>query len=236
MVTFLDHPYAAVRREHKLPVAYERFTRAFESLLGVTDLDALKDLERLSPEKAREMLASFVGPLEFSLFQKVDHGTLSTVLTGRRMRATTFVFGNALIAVEMRRTMSNNDVNVRIRQEHLTKLQEIAKAKGTDVADAFGHAVDLAHAAHVGSAQRDDAGEHAVAEHAAEHADLRAKSHALIEQLGEESPAAKKAAFARLGPEDASASSSSSSISVSKKKAPDVSPLKRWAETTKAKR
>jgi len=101
MLTFLDQPYAAIRREHTLAVAYESFTRAFESLLGVMDVDALRTIGELSPGKAREKLASFVGPLDFSLFQKIDHGTLRTVLTGQKMRATTFVFGNALIAVEM---------------------------------------------------------------------------------------------------------------------------------------
>lgn len=97
----VDHAYAAVRRQHTLAVRYERFGRAFESLLGVMQVDALRNIAELSPAEARARLASFVGPLEFSLFQKLDHGTLLTVLTGRSVRATTYVFGNALIAVEM---------------------------------------------------------------------------------------------------------------------------------------
>jgi uncharacterized protein (DUF302 family) len=103
MSTFVDHPYAAVRREHTLAVSYEGFTRAFESLLGVMQVDALRNIAELSPDEARARLASFVGPLDFSLFQKLDHGMLITKLTGRRVRATTYVFGNALIAVEMTR-------------------------------------------------------------------------------------------------------------------------------------
>jgi uncharacterized protein (DUF302 family) len=101
--SFVDHPYAAVRREHTLAVPYEGFTRAFESLLGVMQVDALRDIAELSPEVARARLASFVGPLDFSLFQKLDHGALVTKLAGRPVRATTYVFGNALIAVEMTR-------------------------------------------------------------------------------------------------------------------------------------
>jgi uncharacterized protein (DUF302 family) len=49
----------------------------------------------------RETLASFVGPYDFSLFQTIDHGGLRTALAGEPTRATTYVFGNALIAVEM---------------------------------------------------------------------------------------------------------------------------------------
>jgi len=99
---FSDLPYTAVRREHKLAVGYEVFTRSFESLLGVMDFDALGTLfGGLSPEVARAKLASFVGPLEFSLFQKLDHGALLRLFAGQKARATTFVFGNALIAVEM---------------------------------------------------------------------------------------------------------------------------------------
>ena len=44
-----------------------------------------------------------VGPLDFTLFQKLDHGGLLTALAGRPSRAMTYVFGNALIAVEMTR-------------------------------------------------------------------------------------------------------------------------------------
>jgi uncharacterized protein (DUF302 family) len=42
-----------------------------------------------------------VGPLDFTLFQKIDHGSVVASLYGKTARATTYVFGNALIAVEM---------------------------------------------------------------------------------------------------------------------------------------
>src|SRR5262245_10312068 len=43
------------------------------------------------------------GPLDFTLFQKLDHGAIVTALGGRHCGATTYVFDNALIAVEMTR-------------------------------------------------------------------------------------------------------------------------------------
>jgi uncharacterized protein (DUF302 family) len=100
-VTFVDRPYPAVRREHALSVRFDAFGSALESLLGVMDVSALGALGPVSAEAARAKLASFVGPSGFALFQKIDHGTLLSALTGRRVRATTYVFGNALIAIEM---------------------------------------------------------------------------------------------------------------------------------------
>ncbi len=99
--SFIDHPYAAVRREHTLAVDYERFTAAFESLLGVMNLAALGDVAELPADEAHAKLAAFVGPLDFSLFQKIDHGGLLSAFARPRTRAMTYVFGNALIAVEM---------------------------------------------------------------------------------------------------------------------------------------
>jgi hypothetical protein len=87
--------------EVAVDASFERFTGALESLLGKMDLAAPGELAALSAEAARAKLASYVGPLDFALFQKIDHGTLLTVLTGGRQRAVTYVFGNALIAVEM---------------------------------------------------------------------------------------------------------------------------------------
>ena len=55
----------------------------------------------MSADKARAKLQTFVGPLDFSLFQKIDHGAILASLYGRRAHAMTYVFGNALIAVEM---------------------------------------------------------------------------------------------------------------------------------------
>jgi uncharacterized protein (DUF302 family) len=96
---FIDRPCRATRREHTLAAPYERFTRAFESMLGVMTTGTLTDLG--SAAEARARLESFVGPSGFTLFQTVDHGGLLTAFTGRKVRATTFVFGNGLIAIEM---------------------------------------------------------------------------------------------------------------------------------------
>ena len=86
-----------------MDASHENFTPAFESLLGRMPADALSGLHSLSAQAAREKLASFVGPLDFTLFQKLDHGAIVTALVGRPCKATTYVFGNALIAVEMTR-------------------------------------------------------------------------------------------------------------------------------------
>ncbi len=97
-----DRPYAAVRREYTAPVAFSAFTRAFESLLGIMSPDLLAN-PGSSPADARERLAHPVASSGFALFQKLDHGRLLAALgLGERM-ATTYVLGNALIAVEMTR-------------------------------------------------------------------------------------------------------------------------------------
>lgn len=93
--------YQAVRREVVFDVSHAAFSAAFEALLGRTDLHAFNDIATASPEAARDTLTSFVGPLDFSLFQKIDHGGLRTAIAGKPTRATTYVFGNALIAVQM---------------------------------------------------------------------------------------------------------------------------------------
>jgi hypothetical protein len=81
--------YEAIQVAWDLDVSYADFTRTFESLLGRMDVAALSDLSQLPSELARTRLASFVGPLDFAS------------LYGRQARAMTYVFGNALIAVEM---------------------------------------------------------------------------------------------------------------------------------------
>ena len=95
---------ASARRVTQIEVimeaSYATFTDAFESLLGRMPADALSGLHSLSAQAAREKLASFVGPLDFTLFQKLDHGAIVTALVGRPCEATTYVFGNALIAVD----------------------------------------------------------------------------------------------------------------------------------------
>lgn len=93
--------YEPSRLEITLDVSHAEFTSALEGLLGRMDVDALKDLATQSPQAARATLSSFVGPLDFTLFQKLDHGGLLTAFAGKRVRATTYVFGNALIAIEM---------------------------------------------------------------------------------------------------------------------------------------
>ncbi len=98
-----------------MDASYGNFTRAFESLLGRMPVDALSGLHSLSAQAAREKLASFVGPLDFTLFQKLDHGAIVTALAGRPCEATTYVFGNALIAVEMTRHVARAGLYVPLR-------------------------------------------------------------------------------------------------------------------------
>ena len=94
---------------------YAHFTRAFESLLGRMPVEALSGLHSLSAQAAHEQLASYVGPLDFMLFQKLDHGAIVTALVGRPCRAITYVFGNALIAVEMTRHVARAGLYVPLR-------------------------------------------------------------------------------------------------------------------------
>jgi len=98
-----------------MEASYVNFTRAFESLLGRMPVDALNGLHPLSAKAAREKLASFAGPLDFTLFQKLDHGAVVAALVGRHCEATTYVFGNALIAVEMTRHVARAGLYVPLR-------------------------------------------------------------------------------------------------------------------------
>ena len=98
-----------------MDASHANFTHAFESLLGRMPVDALSGLHSLSAQAAREKLASFVGPLDFTLFQKLDHGAIVTALVGRHCEATTYVFGNALIAVEMTRHVPRAGLYVPLR-------------------------------------------------------------------------------------------------------------------------
>jgi len=93
--------YSAHRQEKTIEVAYAAFTSAFEALLGRVDVTAFTDIASGSADAARARLATMVGPLDFALFQKLDHGGILTALTGKPAHAMTYVFGNALIAVEM---------------------------------------------------------------------------------------------------------------------------------------
>jgi hypothetical protein len=93
--------YSVTQSEWNVEVSYADFTAAFEALLGRMDAEIFGDLPSLPPDAARARLASVVGPLDFVLFQRIDHGAIVTSLYGRDARAMTYVFGNALIAVEM---------------------------------------------------------------------------------------------------------------------------------------
>jgi hypothetical protein len=55
-----------------MEASYTNFTHAFESLLGRTRRCPQR-ASALSAQAAREKLCSFVGPLDFTLFQKRDH-------------------------------------------------------------------------------------------------------------------------------------------------------------------
>jgi uncharacterized protein (DUF302 family) len=111
--TARTHPVTQI--EVIVEISHAGFTSAFESLLGRMPVEALGDLPSLSPQAAREKLASFVGPLDFTLFQKLDHGAIVTTLTGRHCEATTYVFGNALIAVEMTKHVARAGLYVPLR-------------------------------------------------------------------------------------------------------------------------
>jgi hypothetical protein len=93
--------YQANRQERTFDVSYAAFTKAFEDLLGRMDVAGFTEITTIGAEAARAKLASVVGPLDFTLFQKLDHGGILTALTAKPTRAMTYVFGNALIAVEM---------------------------------------------------------------------------------------------------------------------------------------
>ena len=119
--------YQANRREVEFDVDHAAFSAAFEELLGRTDVSAFADAAPLTAEAARERLASFVGPLDFSLFQKIDRGGLRTAITGKPTLATTYVFGNALIAVQM----TTNDARAGLYVPLRLFVQEIAKRRVT---------------------------------------------------------------------------------------------------------
>jgi uncharacterized protein (DUF302 family) len=117
--------YQTDRRELVFEVDYAAFSDAFEALLGRTDVNAFAGGAAPTPEDMRKKLVSFVGPLDFSLFQKIDHGGLRTVIAGKPTRATTYVFGNALIAVEM----TTHDARAGLYVPLRLFVQEVAKGR-----------------------------------------------------------------------------------------------------------
>ena len=115
MPTRTERTHPVTQIEIIVETSLKDFTRAFESLLGRMPVEVFEELSSLSPEAAREKLAWFVGSLAFVLFQTIDHGRLVTALTGRRCEATTYVFGNALIAIEMTRHVARAGLYVPLR-------------------------------------------------------------------------------------------------------------------------
>jgi uncharacterized protein (DUF302 family) len=115
MPILTERTHQVTQIETILEISHADFTRAFESLLGRMPVEALGELTSLSLQAVREKLASFVGPLDFTLFQKIDHGAIVTALTGRHCEATTYVFGNALIAIEMTKHVARAGLYVPLR-------------------------------------------------------------------------------------------------------------------------
>lgn len=97
----IQHSYVAVRCEAELDVAYDPFLRALESRMGMIGPDFGSQLAASSPAEARRALEQLPGSSDFVVFQKIDHGTVLTLIAGQPARAMTYVFGNALIAVQM---------------------------------------------------------------------------------------------------------------------------------------
>src|SRR5580704_16937258 len=115
MSTHTERKFEVTQIEVALEVSHTAFARAFESLLGRIPVEVFSELPSLSPEAARKKLTSYVGPLDFILFQKIDHGAIVTALAGRHCDATTYVFGNALIAVEMTKHVARAGLYVPLR-------------------------------------------------------------------------------------------------------------------------
>jgi len=78
MSTRTERTHQVTQIEAVMETSYAEFTHTFESLLGRMPVEALSALHSLSAEAARERLASYVGPLDFTLFQKLDHGAIVT--------------------------------------------------------------------------------------------------------------------------------------------------------------
>src|SRR5690348_9921203 len=105
MIEASDTPYTAVRRQLSARVDFATVTKQLDEGLGTMDLGALDDVaaRRASAAELRGRLQSMAGASGFAIFQKIDHGVILDALAGRPTRALTYVFGNALVAVEMTR-------------------------------------------------------------------------------------------------------------------------------------
>ncbi|MBX3187463.1 MAG: NAD(P)H-binding protein [Labilithrix sp.] len=107
--------YTARRIDRAFDVPYERFVRSLASLLGRMDPDALHRLRAGNADEARRELAKRVGPSGFAIFQELDHGALVRAFTDRPARSTLYVFGNALLAIEMTKHVAEVGLYVPLR-------------------------------------------------------------------------------------------------------------------------
>jgi uncharacterized protein (DUF302 family) len=121
----VQHAYTVTQIESTFAVTYTEFTTTFESLLGRMPAEMFADLSSMRPDVAREKLASVVGPLDFVLFQKLDHGAIVRALYQQDVRAVTYVFGNALIAAEMTRYVMRAGLHVPLR----LMVEEVAEGR-----------------------------------------------------------------------------------------------------------
>jgi uncharacterized protein (DUF302 family) len=107
--------YTAARVERTFEVRFDTLISGLESLLGRMSPAVLQELGRSGPDEAREQLSKLVGTSGLAIFQVLDHGALVRVFTGRPARARTYVFGNALIAIEMTKLVPEVGLYVPLR-------------------------------------------------------------------------------------------------------------------------
>ena len=74
MPTRTERTHQVTQIEMIFETSHADFAVRFECLLKRMPVEAFDQLPSLSPDAVRERLASFVGPLAFVLFQKIDHG------------------------------------------------------------------------------------------------------------------------------------------------------------------
>jgi uncharacterized protein (DUF302 family) len=80
---------------------FDTVTKAFEQQMGQFDPEAYKSLAAgEDAEKVRAKIEAMVGPSGFMLFRTSDHGVLLR-LVGQKKKATQYLVGNPLFAVQM---------------------------------------------------------------------------------------------------------------------------------------
>lgn len=96
--------YAAARVTEILDEPFDKVTRRIESRTGRADLPRIRELLAPGgrPEQARQAIEAMAGPSGLMIFTQFDHGRL-LALAGQERRATLYLIGNPLIAVEMTR-------------------------------------------------------------------------------------------------------------------------------------